>query len=69
MSVRVTDPETVALYDSTTGLAFGPTFGRDYEAEDFLEWCEGQDLPHLTTMTNKRIEALVVEWEKQRATS
>lgn len=44
MGVRITDLETVALYDSTTGMAFGPTFERESEAEAFLAWLkEGGD--------------------------
>lgn len=45
MGVRITDLETVALYDSTTGMAFGPTFERESEAEAFLAWLkEGDDI-------------------------
>lgn len=38
MGVRITDAGNVALYDSTSGMAFGPIFRDEYEAEDFLAW-------------------------------
>ena len=38
MGVRITDSETVALYDSTTATAFGPLFSSEDEAQEFLDW-------------------------------
>lgn len=38
MSCDVTDTENVALYDTVTGHAFGPTFPSTEHAEDFLAW-------------------------------
>ena len=38
MGVRITDDRTVALYDSTTGEAFGPLFDGRQQAEDFIDW-------------------------------
>jgi hypothetical protein len=38
VGVRVTDSTNVALYDSTSEVAFGPIFASSEEAEDFLEW-------------------------------
>lgn len=42
MSVRTTTHEgvttKVALYDSTSDLAFGPLFDSEEDAEDFLAW-------------------------------
>jgi hypothetical protein len=39
MSVRITgSDDSVALYDSTTGVAFGPIFENDTKADEFLEW-------------------------------
>lgn len=46
MGIRVTDEKVVCLYDSTTGIAFGPSFeGTDDaspedEADAFLHWYE-----------------------------
>lgn len=45
MGVRVTDGETeFALFDSTTGLAFGPVFDNYDEAEGFLSWLREKEL-------------------------
>ena len=39
MGVRITeDGRPAAIYDSVTGLAFGPTFTDEDEADDFLNW-------------------------------
>lgn len=39
MSVSITGSEgSVALYDSTTGIAFGPVFEDSDRADNFLEW-------------------------------
>lgn len=38
MGVRATNNNNVALYDSTTGMAFGPVFESTDDALDFLEW-------------------------------
>lgn len=62
MSVRVTDSDRVALYDSVTEIAFGPTFSSIEEAGAFLRWYPGPDLRTLRV-------ALVDEWvERWRET-
>lgn len=38
MGVRITSDGEVALFDSTTGKAFGPIFGSESSADSFLEW-------------------------------
>lgn len=40
MGVRITGPrdESAALYDSVTGIAFGPVFEDWLEAQAFLDW-------------------------------
>lgn len=44
MAIRnTTDHGTVALYDGTTGLAFGPIFDDRDAAEDFLTWAREDD--------------------------
>ncbi len=40
MSVRITDTRNVALYDSVTGIAFGPIFDTSDDAEAFLLFLE-----------------------------
>jgi hypothetical protein len=39
MSIRITSEEhKVALFDSTTGEAFGPVFDSEQEAEEFVDF-------------------------------
>ena len=38
MSVRITNRQEAVIYDSTTGIAFGPVFDDALEASDFVEW-------------------------------
>lgn len=42
MSIQVTDSSHVSLYDSVTGLAFGPTFEDEEQALDYLRFCTEQ---------------------------
>ena len=62
MGVRIVgqEPEAAAcLYDSVTGLAFGPVFSDAGDAEDFLEWYSGADL---RTLTPREVETCVNDW-------
>lgn len=44
MGVRITKDEgVVAIFDSVSGFAFGPTFADEYEAESFLAWLVQND--------------------------
>jgi hypothetical protein len=38
VGVSITDQNHVALFDDTTDRAFGPIFGTEGDAEDFLQW-------------------------------
>ena len=38
MSVHVSNKRNVCLFCSTTGLAFGPVFASEFDANDFLSW-------------------------------
>ncbi len=38
MSVRTTHEHAVCLYDSVTGLAFGPVFEDESQADEFIDW-------------------------------
>ena len=41
MGIRNTaNDEKIALFDSVTGLAFGPVFDTETECDEFLAWCE-----------------------------
>ena len=66
MGVQITQTraDTACLYDDTTGLAFGPTFSSQYDAERFLE-----DLREVGVRDPRVIPALELarlkdEWEK-----
>jgi hypothetical protein len=41
VSIQTTDAHHVSLFDSVTGIAFGPVFDDVPEAEAFLRWTEG----------------------------
>lgn len=67
MSVRITTQERkVALFDSTNGLAFGPVFETEDDAEEFLE--------HLTEIGERdprfipaaELAAIAYDWEQER---
>lgn len=67
MSTRVihdTDLAVAALYDSVTGIAFGPTFTGDAQHDAgeqalcFLAWCE----PDPRILDTDTLEARQVQW-------
>jgi hypothetical protein len=69
MGVRTTEGESVvALFDSVSGFAFGPTFGDADEAEAFVRFAEREtDGTDLRRMPDDELAALasrfhVEEW-------
>lgn len=61
MGVRITGERHAALvYDSVTGIAFGPVFHSRYDAETFLRWYEAEDRPDLRMLTTD--EAVEAKW-------
>lgn len=66
MSVRITDLEDVALYDSVSGWAFGPTFPSAEAAQDFLDYTEGYADPR--TWSDQQTDILHRDWIKDRGT-
>lgn len=66
MGTRITDDETVALYDSVSGFAFGPTFESPEMAMSFCKWSEDMDEPDLRTMSQITLSDLHNEWHKNR---
>lgn len=48
MGVRISDSRSVCLYCSTEGVAFGPVFEDEYEAEAFLDFLGERDARSLT---------------------
>lgn len=68
MGVRVTDREHVALYDSVSGIAFGPVFNSSFDACDFLDWVEenvGLDV-RVFAPDEARFAAYVQSWKMAR---
>ncbi len=37
MSIRTTNDKSVAMFDSTSGRAFGPVFSSETEVDEFLD--------------------------------
>ena len=63
MGVRTTASENVvAILDSVTGWAFGPTFATVQEADDFLAWSAEQGLPDLRNLRDSLIEQAYRQW-------
>jgi hypothetical protein len=66
MGVRSTDAESdvSALYDSVTGVAFGPTFTYPNEASDFLEWYANFEFnsADLRTLNEEQWNNLLDQW-------
>lgn len=68
MSVRLTSQEgRVALFDSTTGFAFGPTFDSQEDAEQFSafvsEFTRGEDL---RSISQSRLDVYHRRWLESR---
>jgi hypothetical protein len=71
MGVRTTHEEgKVALFDSTTGEAFGRVFESQDEADDFLGWYEAlrsaDGLGHLTELMLDEVYDRQFEWARER---
>jgi hypothetical protein len=67
VSVRTTGVEgKVALFDSTSGLAFGPVFDSDTDAEEFLEHLRaiGERDPRVIPAVD--LARVHREWEDER---
>jgi hypothetical protein len=65
MAIKITQGEAV-LFDSVTGLAFGPVFGDYEEAEDFLKWTETETAAELSDMEPRAVAGLVFDFRKER---
>lgn len=66
MSVRVTDKTTVALYCSATGVAFGPVFDSEDDAEAFLAWVEPKTFLDVRVIPRGELVALFRSWSAER---
>lgn len=66
MSVRITDTTNVALYDSTTGHAFGPTFQSADDAQEFLDWLRTKTLVDPRQIPWRELDDLHNAWWKEQ---
>ena len=62
MSVRITDPANVALYDSVTGIAFGTVFRSDVDAADFLDWMDAHKHADVRVFTSAQLAVFADDW-------
>lgn len=68
MSVRLTTEENkVALYDSATGWAFGPTFETQDDAEAFLAHLADMGERDPRVIPIGELVELALEWEAERS--
>lgn len=68
MAVRTTDGgNVVAIFDSVSGFAFGPTFSTGEEAGDFLGFCAREINVDVRELTDKKLEELFAKWAKSQA--
>ena len=66
MGVRVTDAKHVALYDSVSGIAFGPTFDSDLDAEAFLDWLADNEVGDARALSETVLNAAAARFETER---
>ncbi len=68
MGVRNTGVEgRVAMFDSVTGFAFGPTFDSDDELDDYMTFVASIDQRDLRSISSSDLEAYVVQWRGARS--
>jgi hypothetical protein len=65
MGVRITaDEGVVALFDSTSGVAFGPVFDSAFDAELFLKWADKEkEVEDLRALKPGELADLMREWD------
>lgn len=66
MGVHLTDDTHVAMFDSVTGFAFGPTFDNEEDALDFIEFLHDRGFTEPRGLTDPDLEAEHLEWAKQQ---
>lgn len=67
MGVRTTASEkVVAIFDSVSGYAFGPTFYDEEAADSFLAFADGYSDKDLRAMTDAELSEVYESWLKER---
>src|SRR5215469_1251870 len=63
MGIRNTERDfAVAIYDSATGFAFGPTFESGDEADAFLQWTDEVEPRDIRDLSHDEWYKLLFEW-------
>lgn len=71
MGVRlIADPnggnDSVAMYDSVSGFAFGPVFASEEDAEDFIEYARREYDRDVRQLPDEALKRLHESWSKGR---
>ena len=66
MSVHVSNKRNVCLFCSTTGLAFGPVFASEFDANDFLEWLRENDYSDPRELSNPELALAYLGWQTRQ---
>jgi hypothetical protein len=65
MGVRTTSSEeVVAIFDSVTGWAFGPTFSNEEEADSFLAFVSRWGGRDARSLSDAELENVYAQWLK-----
>lgn len=59
-------PDRAALFDSVTGIAFGPLFASGDEARDFLRWVELEGRPDPRVLGVLELHDAIRAWRRSR---
>ena len=64
MSTRISDNETIFIYDSVTGLPImTESFDTPEQASAFLNWCEQESSQDIRTLTENQLEKYRAKFE------
>lgn len=66
MGIRISDPTHVILYDSVTGVAFGPVFADSWEADEFLRWLTENEWPDARKLAPQTLMILYAKFSGER---
>ncbi len=66
MSVLLTNDRKVAMYDSVSGFAFGPTFDSEDEASEFVDFLYEEYDSDPRALNDKEMEEALIKFEKRK---
>lgn len=64
--IQTTDPSHVCMFDSVTGLAFGPVFADQDEIEDFIRWADDRGEVELRRQNGRDLSILQIRFRSER---